>query len=171
MVGRKNKYEYWLKDEGKTLLIGWLKRGLTDKQIIEKMGIATSTFYQWKIDVPEFLELFKYKKELALIGTEEALRKATTGYFVEEVKIITDGDKKPVRIEKTRKYIKPEVTAIMYYLQNVAPDVWKNVQKVEYTGKNGDAIKIEQKNNIDFSKMSKDDIMELVRECYKNEKS
>lgn len=36
----KGKYEYWLSDEGLTLLEGWARDGLTDEQISKNMGIA-----------------------------------------------------------------------------------------------------------------------------------
>lgn len=42
------KYEYWLEDENLTLLEGWARDGLTDEQIAHNMGIAYSTFKEWK---------------------------------------------------------------------------------------------------------------------------
>ena len=37
------KYQYWLTDDGRTLLQGWARDGLIDEQIAEKCGITRST--------------------------------------------------------------------------------------------------------------------------------
>ena len=163
MAGRKGKYEYWLSEEGKTLIIGWLKRGLKDKEIAERIGISKTTMCQWKIDYPEFADLFNHKKDFVIMAAEEGLRKCSTGYFVEETKIIAGSDGSPLKIEKTKKYIKPDVVAIMYLLQNMAPETWKNVQRMEHTGKNGGPIETKVEENP-YSKLSVEQLKKLADE-------
>ena len=44
----KGKYQKWLEPENLILLEGWARDGLTDEQIAHNMGIAYSTFKEWK---------------------------------------------------------------------------------------------------------------------------
>ncbi len=44
----KPKYEYWLTDEGLTLIQGWARDGLTDEQISHNMGISRETLNVWR---------------------------------------------------------------------------------------------------------------------------
>ena len=38
----RGKFEYWLTEDGRTLLEGWARDGLTDEQIARNMGVAYS---------------------------------------------------------------------------------------------------------------------------------
>ena len=58
------KYKDWLEDEKLTLIEGWARDGLTDEQIAHNMGIAYSTFYEWKKKYSEFSNVLKKGKEV-----------------------------------------------------------------------------------------------------------
>ena len=45
----RGKFEYWLTEDGLTLLEGWARDGFTDEQLAEKMSIGIRTLYDWKI--------------------------------------------------------------------------------------------------------------------------
>ena len=55
----RGKYEFWLADEGLTLLEGWAREGLTDEQIAHNMGISTKTLYDWKNKYGKICESLK----------------------------------------------------------------------------------------------------------------
>ena len=55
----KGKYQEWLEPDGLLLLEGWARDGLTDEQIAEKIGVSTSTLYDWKAKYPEISESLK----------------------------------------------------------------------------------------------------------------
>ena len=57
----KGKYQEWLESDGLLLLEGWARDGLTDEQIAEKIGVSTSTLYDWKAKYPEISESLKGK--------------------------------------------------------------------------------------------------------------
>ena len=59
----KGKYEYWLTQEGLTLLEGWARDGLTDQQISKNCNINTDTLDTGKKKYPEISEAIKKGKE------------------------------------------------------------------------------------------------------------
>lgn len=92
----KGKYDYWLGNEGLTLLEGWARDGLTDEQIAKNMNIAESTLYDWKKKYPEISEALKKGKEVVDRQVENALLKRALGYTYEEVtmeRIVDTGQK------------------------------------------------------------------------------
>lgn len=132
----KSKVEYWLTEDGLTLLRGWARDGLTDEQIADKMNIVSSTFYEWKKKYSEISESLKKNKDIVDKEVENALLKNALGYsYVEEVVstkkevIYEDGKRikeisEPVIVELTRYKI-PETTAQIIWLKNRQPDKWR----------------------------------------------
>ncbi|WP_311047449.1 hypothetical protein [Staphylococcus epidermidis] len=55
--GAKPKVDYWLTSEGLTLLQGWARKGLSNKQIAQNMGIHQATFINGKINIAKFTTL------------------------------------------------------------------------------------------------------------------
>lgn len=95
----KGKYEYWRTDDGLLLLEGWARDGLTDEQITKKMGIGVSTLYTWQNNYQEIREALKKGR-------------APIDYEVENklLELCRAGDK----------------TAIIFWLKNRRPDLWKD---------------------------------------------
>jgi len=134
-AGRKGKYEEWLTEEGLFKIEGWAKRGLTELQIAKDcIGVSMSTLSEWKVKFPEIAEALKTGKVIPDMQVEGALFKNAMGYDVEETKVVVDKAGQPIRIEKTKKHIRPDTTAQIFYLQNRMPDVWRNVQRIEHSG-------------------------------------
>ena len=69
----RGKFEYWLTEDGLTLLEGWARDGLTDEQLAEKMKIGTRTLYDWKEKYPQILQALKKGKEIVDYEVENAL--------------------------------------------------------------------------------------------------
>lgn len=138
----KSKVEYWLTEEGLTLLKGWARDGLTDKQIADKMHISTSTLYNWKNAHLEILESLKENKEIADYEVAGALYESTKDRYItvktpikvrEEV-VNEQGVKKVrERIEIVDKqiFVPASTTAQIYWLNNRQPNVWRQKHKTE----------------------------------------
>ena len=95
----KGKYEYWLTEDGLTLLEGWARDGLTDEQLAHNCGITAATLYEWKNRFPEISEALKKGKEVVDYEVENALlNKALSG----------------------------DITASIFWLKNRRPDKWRD---------------------------------------------
>lgn len=100
----KSKAEYWLTEEGLTLLKGWARDGLTDEQIAHNCGISATTLYNWKNRHVEILEALKKGKEVVDYQVENALlKKALVG----------------------------DTTAQIFWLKNRRPDKWRDKQETK----------------------------------------
>lgn len=95
----KGKFEYWLTEDGLTLISGWARDGLIDEQIAHNMGIATGTLYEWKKKFSEISDALKTGKEIVDYQVENALLNKAL-----------DGD----------------TTAQIFWLKNRRPDKWRD---------------------------------------------
>lgn len=95
----RGKFEYWLTEDGLTLLEGWARDGLTDEQLAEKMSIGIRTLYDWKIRYPQISQALKKGKEIVDFEVENALLKSAI-----------DGN----------------TTAQIFWLKNRRPDRWRD---------------------------------------------
>lgn len=117
----------------------------TVRELCEKVKIAESTYYDWKLNHIEFSEaLEKAKDELydkMLIVAKRSLFKLVEGYTYDEKKTITvnDGNGQPKIKEQTiiKKTVSPNLGAIIHFQTNRDPQNWKNRQNTELTGKDG----------------------------------
>lgn len=121
----RGKYEYWLTEDGLTLLEGWTRDGLTDEQLAHNMDINPATLYDWKKKYPKISEALKKGKEIVDIQVENALLKRALGYDFQEEKI-EKSDKDGVKIIQTIKHIPPDVTAQIFWLKNRQKKKWKD---------------------------------------------
>ncbi|MED5019325.1 transposase [Paenibacillus chibensis] len=136
--GRKGKYHSHV--EPKLLLIeAWARDGFTLEQIAEKLGVAASTFFDYKNKYPELSEALKKGQEVADVEVENALFKRAVGYRYDEVTRESDkvidpesGQIKTVMVETKRvtKEVQPDVTAQIFWLKNRRPDVWRDKKDV-----------------------------------------
>ncbi len=95
----------WNKVKDKLVLVeGWARDGLTDEQIANNLGIATSTFYEYKKNYEEFSETLKKGKEVVDYEVENALLKSA---------------------------LSGNVTAQIYWLNNRKPRQWRNKRNDE----------------------------------------
>lgn len=122
------KIHEWLEKDKLILLEGWTRGGLTDEQIAKNIGIATSTFYEWKKKSKEFSESLKKGKEVVDFEVENALLKRALGYTItlNKQKVTKDGDVVDITEEV---HVPPDTTAQIFWLKNRKPNTWKD--KVE----------------------------------------
>lgn len=123
-MARKGKYEYWLTADGQLLIEGMARDGLTDEQMARKMGISVSTFYEWNNRFSEFSEALKKGR-------------APIDYEVENklLELCRSGDK----------------TAIIFWLKNRRPDLWKDRRDKDENTDKSIVIKLDD-SLIDFAK-------------------
>lgn len=121
-------YKEWISEENLLKLGAWARDGLTDKDIAKNIGIAPSTFNEWKYKYPELLDIIKKNKEVADIIIENALYKRAKGYDTIEEQIeyaIIEGKRVEVKSKKVIKHIPPDTTAQIFWLKNRKPEVWR----------------------------------------------
>lgn len=116
-----SKINDWLEKDKLILLEGWARDGLTDEQIAKNIGIATSTFYEWKKKEIEFSEALKKGKEVIDFEVENALLKRALGYEYEE-----ETYENGILTKKVKKQVPPDTTAQIFWLKNRKPNNWKD---------------------------------------------
>ncbi len=125
----RGKFEYWLTEDGLTLLEGWARDGLTDEQISHNMGIAAGTLYDWKKRFSKISKALKKGKEVVDIQVENALLKRALGYDYQEERVERSG-KDGVKVIQTLKHIPPDTTAQIFWLKNRRSDRWRDKPEV-----------------------------------------
>lgn len=138
----RGKYHEWLQEDNLILLRAWARNGLTDEEIAKNIGISRSTLSEWKNKYPDISDAIKKPKKVYDYEAEETLHKASLGYYVEEAKTYIDikNGVENKRIEKTKKWIKPEIGALIFWLKNRDPDNWKDRKAVEEVSNQDDAL-------------------------------
>ena len=145
----------------------------TITEVCMRIGISTKTNRLWLSEHPDLAEeVDKAKDERMQYFVAEAkksLLKKIQGYTVDETKVVTipsnekevgkDGKMhpKPKIKEQTtvKKHIQADTAAIIFTLTNGEPDVWKNHQTNEVTGKDGKDL---------FKDMSDDELQARIKE-------
>ena len=121
----KGKYQRWIEPDGLTLIEGWARRGLVDKQIAHNMGISEQTLNVWKKAHPSIYESLKKGKEVVDIEVENALLKRAMGYSYDEVSEKYENDILTER-KITTKHIVADTTAQIFWLKNRQPELWRD---------------------------------------------
>lgn len=127
-MGRTGKAGEWITPEGLKQIGEWAKSGMIDEDIAKNMGIALTTFYRWKNRYRQLEDALKENKAAVDKEVENALFKSCTGYYVEE----TVTENRNV-IKTTKKWIKPDTAAQIFWMKNRRPSEWRDkiVQEVE----------------------------------------
>lgn len=122
------KYTEWLTREGLLQIEGWAKDGLIDEQIAKNMGVAYSTFKDWKKRFPDLSAVLKRSKEVVDREVENALFESAKGFVYEEETVTNTGE-----VVTIKKYSKPNVTAQIFWLKNRKRNEWRDKQEIEQT--------------------------------------
>lgn len=88
----------WLTDDGLTLLRGWAREGLTNKELSLKMGVSRQTLQRWCREEPVLARALRDGKESADFKVENALYKTA---------------------------MEGNVAAQIFWLKNRRPDRWR----------------------------------------------
>lgn len=133
----KGLYKEWTEGDGLIKVQGWARKGLSNDQIAENIGINRKTLYEWCNKYSNFRDALKKTKEITVYEVEDAMFKAAKGYFVTETKTITNKDGKVIRIENHKKWIAPSTTAQIFFLKNKDPENWRERNDISITESNG----------------------------------
>lgn len=115
--------------------------GAIDTELADFFGINKWTLNDWKKRHPDFFAAMKKGKAEsdALVG--QRLFERAVGYSHPEEKIFCN-DGVIVRAETVKQYA-PDTTACIFWLKNRRPDLWRDRQEHEHSGKDGGAITVE----------------------------
>lgn len=127
--GRPTDYrEEFAEQAGKLCLLG-----ATDKKLADFFGVSEQTINAWKNKHPEFLESIKESKVLSDSEVVKSLYERATGYSHPEDKIFNDNGK-PL-IVKTVRHYPPDSTAMIFWLKNRQPELFRDKQEIDLSGK------------------------------------
>jgi len=118
--------------------------GATDKLLGEFFEVSEQTINTWKQKHPKFLESIKRGKAVADATVAASLYHRANGYSHKAVKIMQH-EGASYEHEYTEHY-PPDTTAAIFFLKNRRPDLWRDRQQLEHTGRDGGTIKVEAMN-------------------------
>lgn len=113
------------------------KRGCTDDEIAESFGIGVRTLYAWKGAHPEFQQALKETKSKTDEGVAESLYARACGLTkrtTKKVREVIDADGNKVKLtELIEETLPPDTTAMIYWLKNRQPELWRDRPKQDDT--------------------------------------
>ena len=132
---------YWLTEEGLNKIYDWAFRGLIDEDIAHNMGIGRSTLYLWKNNYPEIDAAIQAGNKPVDERVEGALLKRAFGYeytekYYEYFPVLDEdgestGKTMKVLVREVEKHLPGDVKAMMNWLKNRRPDIWKDRHELE----------------------------------------
>lgn len=127
--------------------------GATDKKLADFFGISESTLNLWKLKEPKFSEALKAGKDEADATISESLYHRAKGYSHADIDIRTisvgDGCSTIVQTPIIKHY-PPDTTACIFWLKNRQKEAWRDVQRLEHTGKDGAPLNAETASAADL---------------------
>lgn len=138
MAEKRQKWREWAENgENQGVLAAWARAGMPDSEIAKRIGISRSTLGEWKRKYPEIQKALNTGAEFADSLVENSLYKKAVGFYVMEQKAFKvktveyneDGkrvrESEELQLAEERHYIEPDIKAIIFWLKNRKPDVWK----------------------------------------------
>jgi len=127
---RESKIDYWLTEDGLTLIEAWSREGCTQEDLAAKLGVNISTMKKWKSGYPEIAQAMSQGKELVDYKVENALLKSALGFKTKEIKVtigkkIFNGETVEMLKETTEREVAPNVQACLSWLNNRQFEKWK----------------------------------------------
>ncbi len=111
--------------------------GMTDLEVCEVFNITQQTLNNWKKD-KDFFESILRGKALPDQKVARSLYQRAIGYSHEDIDIRVV-DKEIVKT-KIIKHYPPDVAAASLWLRNRRPDLWRDKQDIEVSGKAGGPV-------------------------------
>lgn len=129
LENQKKRKAFWLSPDGLTLIAGWRRNGVPLTEIAEKnIGISKTAFWGWYRQSEDLRHACANSKDIADYTVEDALYRRAVGYdYREKLFELVEGE---VRLTKIyEKHMPPDTKAIMQYLFNRRPEVWRAIQE------------------------------------------
>lgn len=115
-AGRKNKYDSYVRPH-LNQITEWARIGATEKEISDALGVALSTFGEYKKQYSELSDALRTGRQTVILNVKAALYKKAIGFEYEEKRGVKKGDK-VVSTEIYKKYSPPDTTAAAMILRN-----------------------------------------------------
>lgn len=144
--GRKTLYKAEFADQAYSLAL----LGYTDVELADYFAVTEKTLDNWKKAHKEFVQSIKRGKTIMDAKVAENLCKRANGYTYDEVhyekvdlkESLEDSDVDDLKIDVFKKKVitkevAPDVTAQIFWLKNRQPQLWRDKQSTELTGKDG----------------------------------
>lgn len=128
MAGRKSKYDSYVRPHLKQIT-EWARSGATEKEISDALGVALSTFSEYKKQYSELSEALRAGRQTVILNVKAALYKKAIGFEYEEKRGVKKGDK-VVSTEIFKRYSPPDTTAAAMLLRNYEED-WRDKDSVQ----------------------------------------
>jgi len=127
--GAPSKYkEEYAEQAAKLCLLG-----ATDKKLADFFEVSEATINNWKRDYPKFLESIKESKVLSDSEVVKSLYERATGYTHPEIHI--SNYQGTITKTETVKHYPPDSTAMIFWLKNRQPELFRDKQEIDLTGK------------------------------------
>lgn len=127
--GQKDRKQFWLSEEGLTLIAGWRRNGVPLTKIAtDYVGVSKTGFFGWYRENENLRKACAISLEVANSSVESALLKRAQGYdYWEESWELIEGELRLAR--KYKRHVPPDVKAILSWLYNRLPGQWRAVQE------------------------------------------
>ena len=136
-IGRPPRY----KKEYSELAYNYCLLGATDNDLANFFDVSESTINNWKNNHKDFLESIKKGKNIADGQIAKSLFQRASGYSSDEISVTEDGEKTITKT--TNKHYPAEVPAMIFWLKNRQPKLWRDKQEISTTNENNSNLKIE----------------------------
>lgn len=129
LENQKKRKAFWLSEEGLMLIKGWRRNGVTIKEIAtQNIGVSMTAFWGWYHKSEDLRKACADGKDVANYTVEDALYRRAVGYDYEErVYELVEGEVQLTKIFS--KHLPPDTKAIMQWLFNRKPEVWRALQE------------------------------------------
>ena len=99
----------------------WLSEGLTDREIIDRLGISKSTWYKHKSDFSEFSDSISVCRKPKIEELEETMFKLAQGYTItlqKSMKVRDPGGGEHLEDYEEDVHVPPNFNALRFLLTN-----------------------------------------------------
>lgn len=137
-MARPTKYQEAYAEQARKLCL----LGYTDAELADFFEVSETTINNWKHEFPKFLESIKKGKSFADADIVDNLYNRALGYTTKEKREEKTADGfKEVEAEK---HVPGDVTAMIFWLKNRQPKLWRDKQEVEQSGDLGLTVNIKR---------------------------
>lgn len=119
--------------------------GATDEEIEKVYGLGQGTLEKWRKFYPSLDKALEQGRTRADIEVLHAAFKAAVGYHEYEEQAV--GGREP-RVMKVKRYYPGQHLAQKYWMSSRQREKWPASDRVEVTGRNGEPIKVENRNDV-----------------------
>jgi len=114
--------------------------GCGEAHLAEIFNVSTKTVYAWKKNHEEFSKAIQAGKDAFNVArSEDCMIKRIMGYNYVEKVITRNAKGQVIETVEHHRHVPPDIKFLKFYLVNRSPR-WKNIDKVEITGKNGGPV-------------------------------